>query len=54
MSPIFVGGRTIYGALSSQPTGITTTAGSEYYDTTDNQKYIYIFLVHRNFLIIGC
>lgn len=41
MSPIFVGGRTIYGALSSQPTGITTTAGSEYYDTTDNQKYIY-------------
>ena len=41
MSPIFVGGRIIFGALSSQPTGITTTAGSEYYNTTNNQKYIY-------------
>lgn len=41
MSPIFVGGRIIFGALSSQPTGITTTAGSEYYNTTENQKYIY-------------
>jgi|11BtaG_2_1085332.scaffolds.fasta_scaffold00623_2 hypothetical protein len=41
MSPIFVGGRIILGSLSSQPTGITTTTGSEYYNTTENQKYIY-------------
>tara|TARA_B100001094_G_scaffold222919_1_gene217019 strand:- start:275 stop:1114 length:840 start_codon:yes stop_codon:yes gene_type:complete len=41
MSPIFLGGRIILGSLSSQPTGITTTAGSEYYNTTENQKYIY-------------
>ena len=41
MSPIFVGGRTILGSLSSEPTGITTTAGSEYYNTSENQKYIY-------------
>ena len=41
MSPIIVGGRSIFGALSSQPTGITTTAGSEYYDTTLNLKRVY-------------
>jgi len=41
MSPLIVGGRTIFGALSSQPTGITTTAGSEYYDTTQNKEYLY-------------
>ena len=33
MSPIIVGGRTLFGSLSSQPTGITTAVGSEYYDT---------------------
>ena len=41
MSPIIVGGRSIFGALSSQPTGITTTVGSEYFDTTLDQKRIY-------------
>ena len=41
MSPIYVGGRILLGSLSAQPTGITTTAGSEYYNTTDNQTYIY-------------
>lgn len=41
MSPLIVGGRTIFGALSSQPTGITTTAGSEYYDTSEGAKKIY-------------
>jgi len=41
MSPLIVGGRTIFGALSSQPTGITTTAGSEYYDTTDSKMKFY-------------
>lgn len=41
MSPLIVGGRTIFGALSSQPTGITTTAGSEYYDTTDSAAKIW-------------
>ena len=28
MSPIIVGGRTLFGSLSSQPTGITTAIGS--------------------------
>lgn len=41
MSPLIVGGRTIFGALSSQPTGITTTAGSQYYDTTDSKMKVY-------------
>ena len=41
MSPLIVGGRTIFGALSSQPTGITTTAGSEYFDTTLDKKRVY-------------
>ena len=41
MSPLIVGGRTIFGALSSQPTGITTTVGSEYFDTTLDQKRVY-------------
>ena len=41
MSPLIVGGRTVFGALSSQPTGITTTAGSEYYDTTDSKMKFY-------------
>ena len=41
MSPLIVGGRTIFGSLSSQPTGITTTVGSEYYDTTLDSKRVY-------------
>ena len=41
MSPIIVGGRTLFGSLSSQPTGITTAVGSEYYDTTDGEKRVY-------------
>lgn len=41
MSPLIVGGRTIYGSLSSQPTGITTAVGSEYYDTTLDSKRVY-------------
>lgn len=41
MSPLIVGGRTIYGSLSSQPTGITTAVGSEYFDTTSDQKKVY-------------
>jgi|TARA_Y100000033_G_scaffold11330_1_gene10476 hypothetical protein len=41
MSPLIVGGRTVFGALSSHPTGITTTAGSQYYDTSDNKMKVY-------------
>ena len=41
MSPLIVGGRTIYGSLSSEPTGITTSVGSEYYDTTLDKKRVY-------------
>ena len=41
MSPLIVGGRTIYGSLSSQPTGITTSVGSEYFDTTSDKKRVY-------------
>ena len=41
MSPIIVGGRTLFGSLSSQPTGITTAIGSEYYDTTADEKRVY-------------
>ena len=41
MSPLIIGGRTIFGALSSQPTGITTAVGSEYFDTTSDQKKVY-------------
>ena len=41
MSPLIVGGRTVFGALSSHPTGITTTAGSQYYDTTDDKMKVY-------------
>jgi len=40
MSPIFVGGRRILGSLSSAPTS-GLSAGDEYYNTTENQKYIY-------------
>ena len=41
MSPLIVGGRTIYGSLSSEPTGITTSVGSEYFDTTSDKKRVY-------------
>tara|TARA_Y100000004_G_scaffold941_1_gene1274 strand:- start:15 stop:923 length:909 start_codon:yes stop_codon:yes gene_type:complete len=41
MSPIIVGGRTLFGSLSSQPTGITTAVGSEYFDTTLDKKRVY-------------
>ena len=41
MSPLIVGGRTIYGSLSSQPTGITTAIGSEYFDTSLDEKRVY-------------
>ena len=44
MSPIYVGaangGRKIYGSLSSAPTS-GVTEGDEYYNSTENQKYIY-------------
>ena len=40
MSPIFIGGRRILGSLSSAPTS-GLTAGDEYYNSTENQKYIY-------------
>ena len=40
MAPIFVGGRRILGSLSSAPTS-GLAAGDEYYNTTENQKYIY-------------
>ena len=39
MAPLFVGGRVIYGSLSSDPTGVN--AGDEYYNTTDNVKKVY-------------
>ena len=42
MSPIIVGGRTLFGSLSSQPTGITTAVGSEYFDTTLDKKRVYV------------
>jgi len=40
MSPIFVGGRRILGALSADPT-TGLTEGDEYYNTTTGQKKIY-------------
>ena len=40
MSPLFVGGRKIYGSLSSAPSS-GVTEGDEYYNSTENQKYIY-------------
>lgn len=42
MSPIIAGGRTLFGSLSSQPTGITTAVGSEYFDTTLDKKRVYV------------
>lgn len=40
MSPIFIGGRRILGALSADPT-TGLAAGDEYYNTTSNSKRIY-------------
>ena len=40
MSPLFVGGRKIYGSLSSAPSS-GLTEGDEYYNSTEDQKYIY-------------
>ena len=40
MSPIFVGGRRILGALSADPT-TGLSAGDEYYNTSSNSKRIY-------------
>jgi len=40
MSPIFVGGRRILGALSADPT-TGLSAGDEYYNTTDGVKKLY-------------
>ena len=40
MSPLFVGGRKIYGSLSSAPSS-GVTEGDEYYNSAENQKYIY-------------
>ena len=40
MSPLFVGGRKIYGSLSSAPSS-GLTEGDEYYNSAENQKYIY-------------
>jgi hypothetical protein len=40
MSPIFVGGRRILGALSADPT-TGLTAGDEYFNTTNNVKRVY-------------
>jgi hypothetical protein len=40
MSPIFIGGRRILGSLSSAPTS-GLTSGDEYYNSSENQKYIY-------------
>ena len=40
MSPLFVGGRKIYGSLSSAPSS-GVTEGDEYYNSAEDQKYIY-------------
>ena len=54
MSPIIVGGRTLFGSLSSQPTGITTAIGSEYYDTTADEKRVYSSTGwHKNASVYG-
>ena len=40
MSPLFVGGRKIYGSLTSAPSS-GLTEGDEYYNSAEDQKYIY-------------
>jgi len=41
MSPIYVGNRTISGSLASDPVGVSTSAGSIYYNTTDDKLRLY-------------
>ncbi len=41
MSPIHVGNRKISGSLASDPVGVSTSAGSIYYNTTDDELRIY-------------
>ena len=41
MSPIHVGNRKISGSLASDPVGVSTSAGSIYYNTTNDELRIY-------------
>jgi len=41
MSPIHVGNRKISGSLASDPVGVSTSAGSIYYNTTDDELKFY-------------
>lgn len=41
MSPIHVGNRKISGSLASDPVGVSTSAGSIYYNTTDDKLKFY-------------
>ena len=41
MSPIHVGNRKISGSLASDPVGVSTSAGSIYYNTTDDELRLY-------------
>ena len=41
MSPIYVGNRKISGSLASDPVGVSTSAGSIYYNTTDDKLRLY-------------
>ena len=41
MSPIYVGNRKISGSLASDPVGVSTSAGSIYYNTTDDKLRFY-------------
>ena len=41
MSPIYVGNRKISGSLASDPVGGSTSAGSIYYNTTDDKLRLY-------------
>ena len=41
MSPIHVGNRKISGSLASDPVGVSTSAGSIYYNTTDDKLRVY-------------
>ena len=41
MSPIHVGNRKISGSLASDPVGVSTSAGSIYYNTTDDKLRFY-------------
>ena len=41
MSPIHVGNRKISGSLASDPVGVSTSAGSIYYNTTDDELKVW-------------